>query len=157
MSDARWIEIERDVDAAVRHFSGAVRLFSDPDLRAEDWDGYKTRMGLMHAMQAGHTSLETALLRILDMLDEERPAGEFWHLDLIRRCAEPTTTRPAILGRDLTRAADRTRRFRHVAVRTYDMFDPDEAAAAIQAAGQIAEQIGEEIGRFRAAVEPEGP
>jgi hypothetical protein len=68
-----------------QHFAGAARLFADPDLRAGGWEGYKTRMSLMHAMQAGHTSLEAALSRILDIHDEARPTGEFWHTDLIRR------------------------------------------------------------------------
>lgn len=42
MKQARWIEVERDIEAAVQHFSGAVRLFNDPDLRAGAWAGYKT-------------------------------------------------------------------------------------------------------------------
>ncbi len=153
MSDERWIEVDRDMEAAVRHFAGAVRLFADPDLRTEDWEGYKTRMGLMHAMQAGHTSLETALLRILDMLGEERPTGDYWHPDLIRRATTATGHRPAILPPDVARSADRTRRFRHVAVRTYDQFEPDEADGAIKAAAQLVETLVPAIARFKAQVD----
>ena len=153
MNPRRWIEVERDIGAAVQHFSGAVRLFSDPDLRAGGWDGYKTRMSLMHTMQAGHTSLEAALLRILDMHQEVRPIGEFWHTDLIRRVAQPIGDRPAVLSAELAHAADRTRRFRHVAVRTYDFFDPDEAEDAIGAAKLIADSLIAAISQFRTAVD----
>lgn len=156
MSDGRWTEVERDVQSAVQHFAGAVRLFHEPDLHADGWNAYKSRMSLMHAMQAGHTSLEAALLRILDMYREERPTGEFWHTDLIRRVAVPLADRPAILTPDVVRAADRTRRFRHVAVRTYDFFEPDEAEDAIAAAQLLSEKLAGEIAAFRAAVS-QGP
>ena len=110
-------------------------------------------MGLLHAMQAGHTSLETALLRILDMLGEERPTGEYWHLDRIRRAATATGHRPAILPADVARYADRTRRFRHVAVRTYDQFEPDEADGAIKAAAQLVVTLVPAISQFKAQVD----
>jgi hypothetical protein len=104
-------------------------------------------------MQAGHTSLESALLRILDMRGEQRPAGEAWHADLIRRVSRPTGIRPAVLPADLAKAADRTRRFRHVAVRTYDQFEPEEAAGAVSAAGRLADGLEDAIARFRAATD----
>jgi hypothetical protein len=44
-------------------------------------------MALMHALQSAHTSLESGLLRVLEMLGEERPVGEDWHAALIRRIA----------------------------------------------------------------------
>ena len=153
MKQARWIEVERDIEAAVRHFSGAARLFNDPDLRTSGWEAYKTRMSLMHAMQAGHTSLEAALLRILDIHDEARPAGEFWHADLIRRVAQAVGDRPAVLTAETLQAADRTRRFRHVAVRTYDFFDPEEAQEAIEAAALLAGTLKQVFDDYRMTVE----
>ncbi len=153
MTEQRWIEVDRDIQAATQHFAGAVRLFNDPDLREGGWEGYKTRMSLMHAMQAGHTSLEAALLRILDIHKEVRPSGEFWHTDLIRRATMSLKDRPAILTSELARAADRTRRFRHVAVRTYDFFDPDEAEDAIKAAVLLADQLTAAIAQFRSAAD----
>jgi hypothetical protein len=149
LNEGRWIEVERDIDAAVQHFSGAVRLFADPDLRAGGWEAYKTRMSLMHSMQAGHTSLEAALLRILDIHNEARPTGEFWHTDLIRRVAEKVGDRPAILSAEMLKAADRTRRFRYVAVRTYDFFDPDEAAEAIEAATVLARSLKDVLADYQ--------
>lgn len=102
-------------------------------------------------MQAGHTLLETALLRTLHMLGEARPTGEYWHLNLIRRAA--TGHRPSILPADVARSADRTRRFRHVAVRTYDQFEPDEADGAIKAASQLVETLVPAMARFKAQVD----
>jgi len=100
-------------------------------------------------MQAGHTSLETALLRVLDMRGEQRPTGDSWHMDLIRRAASATVARPAILTAETAKAADRTRRFRHVAVRTYDQFEPDDAAGAVRAAAHLAETLSDELARFK--------
>lgn len=153
MSDGRWLEVDADVQSSVRHFTAAVRLIADPALGAEDWDGYKTRMSLMHAMQAGHTSLESALLRILDMRAEQRPTGDAWHADLIRRASRAAEGRPAILSPTLARAADRTRRFRHVAVRTYDQFEPDDASTAVAAADVLANGLLADMARFRRSVD----
>ena len=152
MSDERWAEVDQDIASAVRHFSAAVRLKAEEPVSDDTWEGYKARMSLMHAMQAGHTSLESALLRIFDMRGEQRPSGESWHADLIRRAARALDTRPAVLPSDLAKAADRTRRFRHVAVRTYDQFEPEEAATAIDAASLLAAALQEAIRRFRSAV-----
>ncbi len=155
MSDDRWLEVEQDIQSATRHFRSAVRLIGEPSLKDDDWEGYKTRMSLMHAMQAGHTSLESALLRIMDMRGENRPTGEALHADLIRRASRTTGGRPAILTQELAKAADRTRRFRHVAVRTYDQFDPDEAVGAVEAAKVLAGGLAHAIAAFRAASDTE--
>ncbi len=85
-------------------------------------------MALMHALQSAYTSLEGGLLRILEMLGEERPVGENWHAALIKRVAAALPgQRPAILGERLARAADETRRFRHPATHNYDSFQVQEA------------------------------
>src|SRR5271165_505198 len=89
-------------------------------------------MAFMHAVPAGHTSLEKALLRILQIQREEAPRGSQWHTDLIQRAGRATDSRPAILPAALVRAVDRTRKFRHVAVRGYDTFDPDDAEPAVR-------------------------
>ena len=59
-----------------------------PGFRTDDRDRPALRMGFMHAIQAGHTSLENALLRILDLMDETRPRGDAWHADLIGRAGQ---------------------------------------------------------------------
>jgi hypothetical protein len=154
MSDLRWQEIDADVASAVRHFATADRYYAEPDMREDTDAGHKTRMAFMHSMQAGHTSLEPALIRILALVGEPRPSGEFWHADLIRRASRPEHGRPEILPPALARAADQARRFRHVAVRTYDTFEPDEAAGAVSAARLIAEELPAAIVRFRQAIDP---
>ncbi len=154
-SDDLWMEVGQDVQTAARHFRSAVRLIGEPALKDDDWEGYKTRMSLMHAMQAGHTSLESALLRIMDMRGENRPTAEAWHADLIRRASRTTGGRPAILTQELAKAADRARRFGHVAVRTYDQFDPDEAVGAVEAAEVLAGRLAHAIAAFRAASDTE--
>ena len=87
----------------------------------------------MHAMQSAHTSLESAMLRILDMLGEERPSGSSWHMDLPDRMSNALDDRPALLDRSMTGAANETRAFRHVVMRANDSFSSERCAPAIMA------------------------
>ncbi|HEY6430458.1 MAG TPA: hypothetical protein VIZ17_00620 [Acetobacteraceae bacterium] len=154
MSDARWFDIDADIDSAVTHLTRAAELFRTRDMNGDELDAYMARMAFMHAVMAGHTSLENALTRILRLLGEEAPSGETWHADLIRRVSRASGDRPPILDADLSRAADRTRRFRHVAARGYDSFDPEEAAPAVSAAELLAARVPDAIARLRAAIDP---
>lgn len=154
MSDARWLDVEGDIGAAVRHFSQAASLYDLGGFSAPGLEGYRAQMAFMHAMQSGHTSLEAALLRILEMLGEERPVGERWHADLIRRVAMARPgARPAVLDGTLAVQADLTRRFRNVATRAYDGFEPGAAGQAVQAGRLLAAGIGPAIAAFRTAIE----
>jgi hypothetical protein len=112
------------------------------------------RMAFMHAMLAGHTSIEKALLRVLQLQREQAPSGSQWHADLIQRAGRTTGSRPAILTPTLVQAADRTRKFRYVAVRGYDSFDPDDAEPAVRAAEKLANQLLPAIAAYRKAIDP---
>lgn len=133
MSDARWIEIDEDVASCVRHLGRAVEIFAQGGLSGEDLASYKNRMAFMQAMQAGHTSLESALERI--------------------RLLRARSTAP-ILGPALADAVDETRRFRHVARKTYDDFALERAAPAVAAARLLHHEIPAAIAAFRNAIEP---
>lgn len=156
MSGERWIEVERDIAAACRHFAAAVAIHANDDLMAEGMTGYKAQMSLLHAMQAGHTSLENALLRILDLLGEEPPRGRTCHADPIRRVAAEMPGRPAMLPPEIATAADETRRFRNVAVRAYDDFVEDRACPAVAAAALLAERLPRTIAEFRHTIDAPG-
>jgi len=153
VSDERWIEIERDTESAVTHFSRAAQIATDPSFTADDLAGYTMQMAFMHAMQSGHTSLENALTRVLRMLGEALPTGESWHADLIQRVATTLPARPAILPPDLAEAADETRQFRNRAVRAYDSFRPDRAKPAIEAADRLAAELSGAISAFRQVID----
>ncbi len=154
MSDARWFEVEADAADAAAHFAMAKELFDLGGFDRPGRDGYVARMAFMHAMQAGHTSLERALVRVLDMLGEDRPTGDSWHEDLIRRVSSATLGRTPILTGDIVEAADETRRFRHVAMRSYNRFSPTKARPAAESAAVLAGRIGAEFKRFRDAIDP---
>lgn len=124
MSDACWVDIDRAVGSAIRNFRQGVEFAHHPDFPASDVIGSALQMGCMHAIMAGHTSLENVLLRILDLLGEARPSGDSWHADLIGRVGQAVAARPAILPPDLAAAADETRKFRNRAMRSYDSFEP---------------------------------
>lgn len=156
MSDSRWIDIEDDAASAAEHFRLAVALDEAGGFDVAGLEGYRARMAFMHSVQSAHTSLEATLLRILDLLNEERPSGDRWHQNLIRRvCREVTgaKARPAILSEELCGAIDETRRFRNLAVRNYERFRADQAAATVAAARIIVERFAAELAHFRRIID----
>ena len=155
MKDARWLEVDADIASAISHFEQSTALFRKGGFDRAGLEGYQASMALMHALQSGHTSLEGGLLRILEMLSEERPAGDDWHMALIRRVATKLPKRrPAILSAALSEAADETRRFRHRAVHNYDSFRVAEIGQTIRAAELLAARLKTEIEAFRRAIDP---
>jgi len=156
MSDARWFEVDSDIDSAVGHFRRSVELYRRGGLEASGLNGYQAQMALMHALQSAHTSLEGGLLRILEMLGEERPVGDNWHADLIKRVAVALPgKRPPILRGEIAAAADETRRFRHRATHNYDSFRVQEATRTIDAAQVLERGLKNEIDAFRAVIDPD--
>lgn len=156
MRDARWLEVDSDIASAVTHFERSAALFRKGGFDQAGLAGYQASMALMHALQSGHTSLEGGLLRILEMLHEERPVGEDWHMALIRRVSTVLPDRrPAIISAVLAAAADETRRFRHRAVHNYDSFRVAEIGQTIQAAETLAAKLKSEVRVFRDAIDPQ--
>ncbi len=154
MSDARWFEVDSDVAAATEHFARSVEIFAAGGFSGDDLAAYRARMGFMHAMQSGHTSLESAVVRIMGLLCEDVPSGAEWHADLVRRARQPLRGRPAILTPPLALAMDETRRFRHVAMRSYGTFEVTRASPAVTAAAALAAGLGRVVAEFRAVVDP---
>lgn len=151
MSDERWLDIRETADSACGHFRRAVELYRVGGFAGDTLDAYRARMGFMHAVQSAHTSLEGAILRILDVLGEARPTGEQWHGDLIRRVCRPIegpSARPAILSPQLCAAIDETRRFRNFAMHGYDSFEADKARRTVAAAEVILERFPAEVSTF---------
>ena len=154
MRDDRWLEVEDDFVNAAGHFKNAVALFRLGGFDGPGIEGYAAGMAFMHAMQAGHTSLENGLKRILTILNEDHPAGESWHSDLIRRASRDTAKRPAILDAETSSFADETRRFRNIAARSYDSFKPQNADAAVAAAEGLSQRILPELLKFQDLIDP---
>lgn len=153
-----WNDIERDIALSRRHFGRAVELFRR-GWNPEDEEGtYFASMAFMHAMLAGYTSFESAVKRLLSMLDEPMPSGPDWHSVLLNRIAEPSlaSSRPALLdSKDLLRTTDRLRAFRHVAAHNYENFDEERAEIAVRAAEVFLAEIDPALARFRAIIDPD--
>lgn len=111
-------------------------------------------MAFLHAMLSGHTSLEAALVRILELLEEEAPRGRHSHADLIARVCRSIGERPAILTGETAAAADETRRFRSISAHAYDKFDRTRAGPAVQAATTLARTLSAQIKAFRDKIDP---
>ncbi|ETX13323.1 hypothetical protein OCH239_10800 [Roseivivax halodurans JCM 10272] len=154
MTDARWLEVWDDAERAARHFRNAATLFDEGGFDRPGMDGYRSEMALMHAMQSGHTLLESCLLRILKIFDEEKPAGDSWHADLLARARKTVGARAAILDPEAFKHADETRRFRTVATRSYDDFQLAGAERAIGSARWLAEVFEDLIRDYQARVDP---
>ena len=157
MSDARWFEVDADIAAAIGHFEKSVALYDKGGFDDPGINGYQAEMALMHALQSAHTSLEAGLVRIMEILGEERPVGEAWHSDLIRRAgAALPGRRPPIFGTAIARAANETRRFHHRATHNYDSFEVQETSGTIEAAKTLAQGLAAEVAAFKAAIDPCG-
>ena len=154
MTDARWLEVFDDMRWSVEHFGRAGEIARLGGFEGPALEPYKSRMALMQAMQAGHTSLESGLERILDILGEAKPVGASYHADLVHRAArEVPGSRPPIIDKPLARAIDETRRFRHIARKNYNMFEISEAGRALEAAAEIHQSLLGAIEDFRSRIE----
>ncbi len=154
MSDTRWFEIEADTDIATRHFSGAAAIIAS---RTRDQDAKTTnvaRMAFLQAMHSAHTSMERSLIRVIDLLGEERPSGARWQDELIRVAATPLASRPAILEPDLAAAALETRKFRDRAIHADEGSNHDPGDPAVRAAALLAGGLRGAIAAFRHAIDP---
>jgi hypothetical protein len=161
MTDARWIEVDDDLDSACRHFGNAARLYDEGGFEADELAGYRARMALLHAMQSAHASLESALKRVLEILGEEAPTGEQSHADLVRRVSRAVETpghvRPALLSPEVALDVDESRRFRHRATHDYDNFDPTLAVPSVEAARRLAVTLKPCVAAFRNTIDPDVP
>ena len=75
MTSARWHGVRDELGAGIAHLENACRLFDAFGMDGEDLRAYANRMALLHAMQAGSTSVETGLDRVFHLLGEDRPQG----------------------------------------------------------------------------------
>ena len=158
MSDARWSDVDADVAAAVKHFANAQVLFASGRFEDPGIEEYRDGMALMHALQAGHTSAEVAMQRVLRILGEQAPTGDDWHRTLIERLAKgngATRVRPALLSPGVARDLNETRRFCHLAMRSYEDFEAPRAEPVLRAAGRLAGSLGADFKRFQAIVDPD--
>lgn len=154
MRDARWIEVDASVASATKHFARAVELYEAGEFEGDDLPAYRNRMALLHAMESGYSSLEAALERVLAIIDEERPAdSRSYHVDLVKRVRMALPgARPAIVTGSLADAIDEARRFRHVARKSYDDFDPKRAEPALAAAAVVRDEFAAAIDAFENAI-----
>lgn len=155
MSDDRWIEIESDFGSAQKHFETAQRLYARGPVTRDEDEEHVFALAFMHAMQAGHTSLESGMVRIMRMVEEDVPNGDQWHADVVRRMSQAIDgKRPAFLSSPLSKAVNETRTFRHVATRTYDDFNWADAKRPLEAARVIAASLMKALGEFRQKLDP---
>jgi len=154
---SRWLLVKRDFDSAAKHFAMARRLHDErlPDLDIGD---YVVGNAFMHAVQSGHTSLESGLLKIFKIIGEASPkeSADNWHEAAVFQACEAVDGRPPIIPADLQGAVDETRRARNVSVRGYDGFDLSRTGATAEAAECLAKALPGVLEGFVQAIDPPG-
>ena len=157
MKDARWTDVMTAAASCARHLRRASTWFETGRFHVDgsDDDGHDA-MAVMHAAQSGYTSLETAILRVMQILDEEPPSGPDWHAQLIARASYPLHgRRGAIISPEMERSARKLRGFRHWAMHGYDIpFHAEDAADAIQAGRSLAGLVEPTFESFARAIDP---
>lgn len=155
MSDDRWIEIESDLRSSQKHFETAQKLYARGSAATDEDEEHTFALAFMHAMQAGHTSLEAGMVRIMHMVGEDVPSGDQWHADVVRRMGQTIDgKRPAFLSTALSKVVNETRTFRHVATHTYDDFNWGDAKRPVEAAHVIAASLMKVLREFRQQLDP---
>lgn len=145
-----WDDIDDDLASAKAHFTQAVALY------AAGVGDYVSSMAFQHAMQSGYTSFETAMKRLLHLVDEPLPVGPDWHAVLVKRLGRSIEgRRPAVIDDALLGRVEELRRFRHVAMHAYDDFEPRRAALPVEAAAAFLAGIDAAMSMFRRAVDPD--
>lgn len=158
MSDARWLDVDADVAAAAQHFANAVALSEAGGFDGAELDRYRAEMALMHAMQSAHTAAEAALVRILRILDEERPEGDDWHARLIDRLTRPVGgrhSRPALLPHPVAADLHETRSFRHRVTHSYGDFNIDRIGPSLDAARRLSASLPATVAAFKRIIDPD--
>ena len=142
-ADLRWTFLQRDVDGSIADLAAAIDLYAleltesgtEPRLRRQQEKAFQK------FLQDGYSSVEKALIRVLDLFEEEVPTGRSWHPDLLAFATMPGPqraglARPAFAPR-LSGDLETLRRFRHGAVHGYAGFNVAEAAPAVAAATRV--------------------
>ena len=133
----------------------ACVLYERGGFDAPDPDGYAAKNAFMHAIQCGHTSLESGLKKILKIIGERIPDDlDNWHEALIVQVCAPIEGRGRILPEQLFAHADETRKSRSLVVRGYDSFDIGKAAATMEAARLLSEKLPGSLMEFIARIDP---
>lgn len=158
MTDDRWIEVRADFQSATKHFETAQRLYVRGTTVTDEEQEHVFALAFMHAMQAGHTSMESGMVRIMNLVQEDVPSGDQWHADVVKRMSQAIDgKRPAFLDPRLAKAANETRTFRHVASHTYDDFNWAEARRPVEAAQVIAASLMNVFLQFQQKLDPADP
>ncbi|TCZ52913.1 ribonuclease toxin HepT-like protein [Roseicella aquatilis] len=162
--DSRWVLLQADIADAVENLADGAALYREelpePSTRASL---RRREKAFQKFLQDGYSSVERALIRVLELFDGTPPQGRSWHSDLLRLAVawqapagasgpvRPPFA-PALLA-DLRLLLQ----FRHVAMHGYSEFDLSLARPAAEAAARVAAALpaaAEEFGRAAGLLPP---
>ena len=155
MTSAKWVLVEDDFRDAAHHFQMA-EIIHNGEAGDNPIADYIQANAFMHAVQSGHTSLETGLKRILKIIEEPVPhdVGN-WHEALVDQAFADVDGRGTILPPEIFADVDETRRARNLAFRGYGRFVKGRAETTAEAAGRLAKTLPDALERFIRRIDPQ--
>ena len=110
--------------------------------------------GVALNLQSFYTGLERILELVVSEIDEDRPAGPNWHLELLRQAAtEIPRLRPAMITDATRKALDRYRGFRHVVRNVYSFeLDKEEMSPLLRDLRRVFAEAKADLTRFAEAL-----
>jgi hypothetical protein len=150
-ADLRWTLLRADIADAVENLADGASLYRDgaPPPAARTLRRQHDK-AFQKFLQDGYSSIERALIRVLEIFGEPPPRGQSWHSDLLRVAVGSIGGAPARPPFAPSLLADLRLllQFRHVAMHGYSDFDLDMARPAAEAAARVAAALPEATEAF---------
>lgn len=149
---ALWADIQRDLAAAGKN---AADLLT----RAETLEGHEAdlqpdvrldrELAIGAMLHNCYGAVESALERLIEVVDGSLPTGRNYHVELIRRAAAPVAeVRPAIISPALAADLQQLRQYRHAFRHAYGSYDYARAAENVPVAARAVPLFGAEVEAF---------
>jgi hypothetical protein len=147
-----WIDIQRDLASAeldANRAAARVRLLSNQGDRMHPDERFDRQTTVRTMLHDCYTAMETAIERLIDAIDGDRPKGSDYHIQLVVRAATPMPgIRPAIITAEAAKDLQILRGFRHVARHVYGEFDYSRAVPNVPLAVQLVAKLRSELEVF---------
>lgn len=155
MRDAELAKLAERIRQELAEISRVVTRISEGWERARrsNDDFYLDSVALN--LQGFYSGLERLFTQIVEVTEGNRPHGENWHQQLLRRVMmEVPMTRPAVISKETGAKLDDYLGFRHVVRNVYAYkFDPDKLEKLVRSVPDLFAQLKAELFAFASFLE----
>jgi hypothetical protein len=153
---AIWADVRRNLEAALKASDlAAARADSlaDDDHPLPEDVRFDREIVVGKMVHDCYQAIETAIERMVIAIDQERPVGDRYHFEMLRRAATVVEgLRPAIITKSLEQDLHALRSFHHVVRHAYGDFDYVRAAPNVEIAVRAARSALTEVTAFAQAM-----